>query len=150
VRTDGSSTSASVIVDDIAPGLFTASADGRGPVIGQVTQEFSDGTKKTFPAWQCKLPGACRTIPILLSRRASTTVRLRGTGFRNAGLKPNIRVWIGEVPVPVLSSSHDTESGIDQLMIRLPLNLRGAGETDLFFTVEGVLSNVVRINCGGA
>jgi hypothetical protein len=38
--------------------------------------------------------------------------------------------------------------GRDQVTIQLPVELKGAGETDLMMTVDGVLSNVVRIHCG--
>jgi hypothetical protein len=44
--------------------------------------------------------------------------------------------------------SRSTEPGNDQLTIRLPDALEGVGETDLYFTVNGQISNVVRINCG--
>ena len=104
VRTDGSRSIANVIVADTAPGFWTASADGRGPVIGQVSQRFADGSTKTFPAWECENGVyGCRTIPIPMSDGVSTTVRLDASGIRYANPKAAIRVTVGDVPVQVLS-----------------------------------------------
>ena len=50
--------------------------------------------------------------------------------------------------MPVLSYGAADDLGRDQLTIRLPDELRGAGETDLMLTLNGKLSNVVRIHCG--
>jgi len=84
-----------------------------------------------------------------MSPHVSTTVRLAGTGFRNAGPKADIRAMAGGVSVPVVSFGPmpgvDTR---DQLTIKLPDELIGYGETDLWLKVNGVLSNVVRINFG--
>ena len=150
VRSDGSSSTAPVIIADVAPGFFTASADARGAVMGEVVQRWADsGQTKTFAAAECGSSG-CRTVPIPLSGGVITTVRLAGSGIRNAGPNAAIRVTVGGVAVPVLSfGAADTKDvGRDQVTIQLPLELRGAGETDLVMTVNSVLSNVVRIHCG--
>jgi uncharacterized protein (TIGR03437 family) len=134
----------------VAPGFFTASADARGAVMGDVVQRWADsGQTKTFATSECG-SGGCRTVPIPLSDGVTTTVRLAGSGIRNAGPNAAIRVTVGGVAVPVLSfGAADTKDvGRDQVTIQLPLELRGAGETDLVMTVNSVLSNVVRIHCG--
>lgn len=147
VRSDGTSSAGKVMIADVAAGFWTAAHDGRGPVIGRVLQRFPDGRTTGFPAWECS-NGACRTAAIPLSDRARTTVRLEGTGFRHAGPDAAIRVTVDDVPVPVLSFGPLPGLGRDQLIIQLPDELRGRGETDLVMTVNGGLSNVVRINCG--
>jgi uncharacterized protein (TIGR03437 family) len=150
VRSDGSSSTAPVILADVAPGFLTASSDARGAVAGEVVQRWVDsGQTKTFATAECG-SGGCRTVPIALSGGVITTVRLAGSGIRNAGPNAAIRVTVGRIVVPVLSFGvADTDDrGRDQVTIQLPLELRGAGETDLVMTVGSVLSNVVRINCG--
>jgi cytochrome c peroxidase len=147
VRTDGSIARSTVPIADLAPGIFTVPPDGRSAAVGQVTQHVAGKPDKSFPTWECGKNG-CRTVPISLSAGVSTTVRLEGTGFRYAGGHPDIQVTVHGIRVPVLSIGRSTEPGNDQLTIRLPDSLAGAGETDLYFTVAGVLSNVVRINCG--
>jgi len=151
VRTDGSSSTATVIVANTAPGFWTATADGRGPVIGRVTQRTADGSTKTFPAWECKNGVyGCRTVPIPLSDGVSTTVRLDASGIRYADPKAAVRVTVGDVPVRVLSFGAGDDVGRDQVTIKLPAQLPDAGETDVMMTVDGLLSNVARIAIAGA
>jgi len=147
VRSDGTISAGKVMAADVAAGLWTASHDGRGPVIGHVLQRFPDGRTAEFPTWECS-NNACRTVAIPLSDRVGTTVRLEGTGFRHAGPHAAIRATVDDVPVPVVSFGPTPAPGRDQLTIQLPHSLRGRGETDLVMSVDGALSNVVRINCG--
>ena len=150
VRSDGSSSAAPVIIADVAPGFLTVTSDARGAVAGEVVQRWMDsGETKRFATSECG-SGGCRTVPIPLSDRVMTTVRLAGSGIRNAGPDAAIRVTVGGIAVPVLSfgAADRDDVGRDQVTIQLPLELRGAGETDLTMTVGSVLSNVVRINCG--
>jgi uncharacterized protein (TIGR03437 family) len=150
VRSDGSSSAAPVILADVAPGFLTVTSDARGAVAGEVVQRWMDsGETKRFATSECG-SGGCRTVPIPLSGGVITTVRLVGSGIRNAGPDAAIRVTVGGIAVPVLSfgAADRDDVGRDQVTIQLPLELRGAGETDLTMTVGSVLSNVVRINCG--
>jgi cytochrome c peroxidase len=151
VRTDGSRSTAHVVVANVAPGFWTATADGRGPVIGRVFQRFANGGTKTFPDWKCE-NGAygCRTVPIPLSDGVTTTVRLDASGIRYADPKAPVRVTVGDVPVQVLSFGAGDDVGRDQVTIKLPAQLPDTGETDLTMTVDGLLSNVVRIDIAGA
>jgi uncharacterized protein (TIGR03437 family) len=139
VRTDGSVAKGKVLIADTAPALFTSPPDGRSAVVGQVTQRAAGQPDKSFPI---------STTPIPLYPGVSTSVRLLGTGFRYAGDHPDIRVTVGGVVTPVLAVGRSTEPGNDYLTIQLPDELAGAGETDLYFTMNGQLSNVVRINLG--
>ena len=139
VRTDGSVSKGKVLIADTAPSLFAFPPDGRSAVAGQVTQRAAGRPDKSFPI---------STTPIPLQPGVSTSVRLLGTGFRYAGEHPDIRVTVGDIMVPVLAAGRSTEPGSDYLTIRLPDELAGIGETDLYFTLNGQLSNVVRINLG--
>ncbi len=150
VRSDGSKSASRVMIAGVAPGFFTASSDARGAVIGQVVQRSPDAAPaKRFAASEC-VRGVCRVVPIPLSSRLTTTVRLIGSGIRNAGPGAAIRVTVGGVAVRVLSTGAVDDVGRDQVTIQLPAELRGAGETDLVMTVNGALSNVVRIHCASA
>ena len=139
VRTDGSVSKGKVLIADTAPALFTSPPDGRSAVVGQVTQRAAGQPDKSFPI---------STTPIPLHSGVSTSVRLLGTGFRYAGNHPDIRVTLGGVVAPVMAVGRSTEPGNDYLTIQLPNELAGTGETDLYFTMNGQLSNVVRINLG--
>ena len=76
-----------------------------------------------------------------------TTVRLEGTGFRHAAASAKVRVTVGDVDVPVLSFGALPGMGRDQVTVRLPDELRGRGEVDVVLTVDGAISNVVRMKC---
>jgi uncharacterized protein (TIGR03437 family) len=147
VRSDGTSSAARVLIANVAPGFWTASHDGRGPAIGWATQRSGTGQSTEFPIWECS-SGGCRAVPIRLGPSASTTLRLEGTGFRHASSLAGIRVTVDDVPVPVVSYRPLPGNGRDELIVRLPNALQGRGEKDLVMTVDGVVSNVVQIDCG--
>ena len=148
VRSDGSKSAGRVIIADVAPGFFTASFDARGAVTGEVSQRDAGGVRLgTSAASECAA-GQCRAVPIPLSENVSTTVRLAASGLRNAGPHAKVRVTVGGTAVPVLSFGPADDVGRDQVTIQLPVEFRGAGETDLMMTVNGALSNVARIRCG--
>src|SRR5207248_1081206 len=73
VRTDGSVSKSRVLIGDLAPGLFTAPADGRSEAVGTVTQHVPGKPDKVFPTSECD-EGGCRSVPIRLSKDVSTTV----------------------------------------------------------------------------
>jgi uncharacterized protein (TIGR03437 family) len=141
VRADGSVAKSSVLIADVAPGLFSMIPDGRSAADAVVTQGA-----KSFRAWECG-GGGCRTVGIGLAGGLATTLRVLGTGFRFVGLRPDVRVMVGGVRVPVVSMGRSGEPGVDQITVRLPDALAGVGETDLYFTANGEVSNVVRVNC---
>jgi len=89
VRADGSVSRSTVLIADVAPGLFTVIPDGRSAADGQVTQRMAGRPNKSFPNWECGQSG-CRAVPIPLSPGVFTTVRLLGTGFRYVGEHPNV------------------------------------------------------------
>ena len=146
MRSDGSHTASNFIIADVAPGLWSATSDGRGPAIGQVVQRFSNGKVAQFPTWNCSK--GCRTISIPLTRRAATAVRIEGTGFRFTRSTASVHVIVDGIQVPVEGFGAIPGDSHDQVTIRLPNELRGRGEVDLWLTADGALSNVVRINCG--
>src|ERR1019366_26205 len=102
-RSDVSSSSAPVIIADVARGFLTVSSDARGAVAGEVVQRWADsGETKRFATAECG-SGGCRTVPIPLSGGVITTVRVAGSGIRNAGPDAAIRVTGGGIAGPVLS-----------------------------------------------
>jgi uncharacterized protein (TIGR03437 family) len=152
VRSDGSVSSSGIIIADAAPGLWTATYDGRGPIIAQVLQKYANGKTAQFPAWHCE-PGVyptegCHTVPIPLSAAASTTVRIDGAGFRYARSRGSFQAFVDGVSVPVESFGPMPNSARDEITIKLPEELKGRGEVDLYIVADGALSNVVRINIG--
>lgn len=139
VRDDGSTTTGRIVVTDVAPGLWTTNAESRGGVVGKVTQHFRDG--------RVRVSDAAKPIPLAANVR--TTVRMPGTGFRYVHSRSSVQVTIGGKPAKVVSFGPDTGTPYDdQLTVEIPNELKDAGDVDVWFTVDGVLSNVVRLNFG--
>jgi uncharacterized protein (TIGR03437 family) len=148
VRQDGTRSSTNITIGDTAPGFWTE-VSCRGPAVGSATQVFQDGRTATSPVSFCK-GSDCRTIPIPVTSRASTRVRLAVNGFRYAGSASKIEVTIGGIPVRVVSFGPSAgDPGVDQMTIEIPAALRGLGETDLICHLNGRVANAVRINVGG-
>jgi uncharacterized protein (TIGR03437 family) len=134
-------------VAPIAPGLFTANADGRGVVAASAIQIIAGRTlQRPLPVFRCSdTPGSCVSVPIQLGVDTPTYVALYGTGIRSADVG-SVAVFIDGNSVPVLYAGPQPESeGLDQINIELPLTLRAAGEVDVVIEAGGVLSNTARI-----
>jgi uncharacterized protein (TIGR03437 family) len=146
IRKDGSSSERQVLIRDIAPALLTAAADGRGAAVAFVSQTGAGVEAASVPAWTCQ--SGCRTVPISLASGVSTTVRLIGSGFRYVHDKASLRAITGGIEVPVESVAPSDVPGNDQLTIRVPDELIGVGEVELYVRADRELSNVVTINFG--
>jgi uncharacterized protein (TIGR03437 family) len=99
----------------VAPGLFTADASGKGAPAGL-------------------------TAPIEVGEDGAMIV-LYGTGFRHA---KKATCTVAGRPVEVLYAGAQGDfPGLDQLNVRLPASLRGAGAAPLQLEVDGVAANPV-------
>ncbi|MDR3700632.1 MAG: di-heme enzyme [Candidatus Sulfopaludibacter sp.] len=146
-HSDGTTESASVTIADVAPGFWTAPADGRGPVIAVVRGAVPGKPPLDVPLYECK-SGKCSSVAVPFAGNNSRVVRLFGTGFRYAADLSDIQVTVAGIRVPVLAFGPAGDAGVDRLTVRLPSRLRGRGEVDLVCSIRGRLSNVVRINLG--
>lgn len=126
-------------VHDVAPGLFTAKSDGKGAAVG--LQTF-DGVQH---AGLTNADGSTRAVDAGTLERPSYLV-LFGTGWRNALSKGDARVTIAGYDAPVeYAGQQGYYVGLDQLNVRVPYVLRGAGEVDLVLTVSGIEANRVKV-----
>ena len=72
---------------------------------------------------------------------------LYGTGLRNRASAEDVSVRAGETPLEVLYAGPQGHyEGLDQINVRVPAALAGAGLLDLNVTISGVASNALRIN----
>lgn len=144
VRTDGSISRSRIVIADVAPGLWTATADGRGPAMALVTQRLSNGATKTFNSWRCDANG-CADVAIGVQPQSDTTLQLIATGFRYAGSHPNVVVTLGDRRLtPIFLAPRITPEN-DNLTIRIPRDFRATGDIDVWFSVNGITSNVARL-----
>jgi len=104
------------------------------------------GTQSQIPVFSCNASG-CTTVPIHLGVDTPIYLSLYGTGIRNRSSLANVTCTIGGVSVPVQYAGPQTQfAGLDQVNVLVTLNLRGLGEVDVVLTVDGQVSNAVRVN----
>ncbi len=119
---------------NISPGIFTRLANGRGA-----------------PAALASSDGGL-TYPILMANEDGTPVELQvgniavlfGTGFRFLSGQPTASA-AGIDFAPTYAGAQGQLIGLDQINLFIPESLRGKGETDLVFNLDGKTTNAVRI-----
>ena len=129
-------------VDNVAPGLFTITADGKGIPAGYST--FDNATLKAL----FNPDGTSRAIEAGSAQRPNYLV-LFGTGLRKRSSLGNVQVRIGGIVSQVdYAGLQKDYIGLDQLNVVIPTGARGSGEVDLILTVDGKQANKVRVNIG--
>ncbi len=141
--------SGSAQVNSIAPGLFTANANGKGAPAATAARYSADGSATPVAVFQCAGGGGtCSTSPISLGGPTDQVyLTLYGTGIRGLSSPAGVRCQIGGVDAPVVfAGAQGGFVGLDQVNVILPQSLAGKGEVDLALTVDGVAANAVRVN----
>jgi uncharacterized protein (TIGR03437 family) len=133
----------------VAPGLFSANNNGRGPAAAIVGRLHADGTTTFESTVTCgTIAGACSNSPIDLSSTSDQVVlELFGTGIRGRSSLSDVRVSVGGVLVtPSYAGPQPQYPGMDQVNIPLPKTLAGRGELNIDLAVAGHRANLVTIN----
>ncbi len=133
----------------VAPGLFSANANGQGVTAAVALRARANGTQSfepvaTFDSTQNRFV----SVPIDVGPETDTVfLLLYGTGVRFRSALSGAGVKIGGVDAQVdYAGAQNDFAGLDQLNVRLPRSLIGRGEVDVALTVDGQMSNTVRIN----
>ena len=135
---DRTSAAFSARIDETAPGLFTAKADGKGAVVGAQTFDGINNVPLTKP------DGTTRAVDAGELQRTSFLV-LYGSGWRFAA-KADVRVTINGLNAVVdYAGKQGAYVGLDQLNVRVPYVLRGAGEVELVLTIGTTEANRVKV-----
>ena len=99
-----------------------------------------------IPVFQCT-GLICNLEPISLGVDTPIYLTFYGTGIRGRSSLANVKVTIGTVEVaPTYAGPQPQTAGLDQVNVPLPLSLRGVGEVNVSVTVDGLKSNLVKIN----
>jgi uncharacterized protein (TIGR03437 family) len=137
-----------VNVNRVAPGIFSANANGQGVAAalalrikpdGQQVYEPTvryDDTAKRFLAVPIDLGNADEQVFLLLF----------GTGWRNRSTLDNVSISIGGQRVEALFAGAQGSPGLDQMNQRLPRSLAGRGEVDVVLQVDGQTANTVKVS----
>jgi uncharacterized protein (TIGR03437 family) len=125
-----------------APGLFAANGAGSGPPAAFLILAHADGTQTTTPVFQCDT--TCKTVPLDLGTSSDVAVlTLYGTGLSSA---LNAKVRIGTLDLtPDYAGPQGQFPGLDQVNVRLPVQLRGTGIQPISVLSGTMASNVLQV-----
>lgn len=132
----------SISIQTVAPGLFSARANGTGVAAAQFLRVSSDGPRTLGPIFD---PKTLAPTPVDLGSSGDQIyLQLYGTGLRGG----SAIATVGGVNVPVIGPVPQGEFiGLDQVNVGpLPHTLAGRGDLDIALTVAGQPSNVVTVN----
>jgi uncharacterized protein (TIGR03437 family) len=134
--------SGTVMVENVSPAIFTTAANGLGVAVAQTT---SNGTTYSPTA---NADGTARAVSVG-SATAPNYLVLYTTGMRRRSSLGAVRVTIGGVNAQVTYLGPNPRfTGLDQLNVKLPLEVRGRGMVDVVVTVDGRVSNVAKLSIG--
>jgi uncharacterized protein (TIGR03437 family) len=132
----------------VATGLFTANGNGQGVPAAVVLRVKADGSQ-SYEAVAEYDPAQRRFVsrPIELGAESDQVfLLLFGCGWRNRAALENVQVYFGETKADTLYAGKQPDStGLDQINARIPRNLAGRGEVELYITVDGKLANPVKV-----
>ncbi len=129
-------------IENVSPSVFTVSANGQGVAAAQTTFNGASFQPTANP------DGSARQISVGTAANPNFLI-LYGTGLRRRSQLSAVRVTIGGMNAQVdYLGAHSRLAGLDQLNVRLPLELRGRGLVDVVVTIDGRVSNAAKINIG--
>jgi uncharacterized protein (TIGR03437 family) len=139
---------ATIRIENAAPGLFAANANGQGVAAAVALRVLQDGSSVFEPIAQPDGLGRFVAIPIDLGAETDQIfLILFGTGIRYRSALEKVAAQIGGVDVEVLyAGAQGSFVGQDQVNLRLPRSLAGRGEVAVTMTVDGAIANSVSIN----
>jgi large repetitive protein len=145
-RSDASSASAGVTVTSVAPGLFSANASGQGIAAALVQRVHFDGSQAIEGAATYDA-GTKSMIPAPITVNSDAIyLQLYGTGIRNVTSTAQVSCTIGAKLVPALFAGPAPGFySLDQVNVKVPDGMAGAGSVNVMCTIAGQQSNTVTL-----
>ncbi len=139
-NSDGLVSSGVAIIRVVAPGLFTANADGQGVVAAIALRVKADGSQSYEPVAQFDA-AQNRFVPRPLDlgpEGDQVYLLLFGTGIRNRSSLSGVFARIGDVGAEVsFAGAQGDFTGLDQINVLVPRSLAGRGEVYIQMSVLG-------------
>jgi uncharacterized protein (TIGR03437 family) len=145
LRNGQRSTAGQLLVEPLAPGLFTANQTGEGVAAAIFVRFRGDGSSTFEYVFEDAPGGGYKATDLTFTITEDTNyLYLYGTGMR-AGMVAT--ATIGGVDVPVTGPAPSSEfAGLDQVNLGpLPGNIRGLGEVEIRLVVDGIPANPVTV-----
>jgi len=136
-------------ISRVAPGIFSATSDGKG-IAAAVILRVKPGNVQTFER-MVQLDtqqGKFVTVPVDVGPAADNVfLVLFGTGFRFFTMLPSVSVTIGGMSSQVsFAGAQGPLLGLDQCNILIPKALATRGDVDVVLTVNGKVTNTLKMN----
>jgi uncharacterized protein (TIGR03437 family) len=147
--TNGRVSTGSAQISPVAPGLFSANANGQGTAAGVVLRLRGNGTQQYEPISQFdSSQNRFVSTPIDIGPNTDQVfLILFGVGARNRSSLSAVAAQIGGAATEALYAGPQGDFvGLDQINLRIPRSLAGRGEVDVVMSIDGKNPNVVRIN----
>lgn len=149
VNNNGGIAQGTLQVTNVAPGLFSVDASGRGLAAANVLRVKADGSQSyepvgRFDATQSKFVA----VPIDLGPATDQVfLLLYGTGIRYRNSLANVSAKLGGTDAQVLfAGAQGGYVGLDQINVQIPRSLIGRGLVDVALTVNGMNANTVQVS----
>jgi uncharacterized protein (TIGR03437 family) len=144
---DGRLSAANINIVTVAPGLFTANANGQGVPAGYLLRVSGNGSQTVEVIATTSPTGQRVPLAIDLGPESDQVfLVLFGTGFRRRSALSAVTATIGGAEAEVLfAGTQGGLAGLDQANIRIPRSLAGRGEVEVVLRVDGKAANIVRI-----
>lgn len=137
-----------IMVAPVAPGLFSANADGQGVPAAVALRIKADGAQSYEPVARFD-PTLNRFVamPLDLGEAGDQLfLALFGTGMRGRSSLAAVNATLGGVANEVLfAGAVDGLAGLDQINLRIPRALGGRGEVEVSLSADGKTANIVKL-----
>jgi uncharacterized protein (TIGR03437 family) len=120
----------------VAPGIFSASADGKGLAAAQIVRVHPDGTQTLETVSSTPINIGSDTLYLVLY----------ASGVRNRSSLAGVTCVINGLNLPVTFAGPQGQyPGLDQVDMLLPASLKGAGQVNVSLIVDAQPSNTVTL-----
>ncbi|HZN11445.1 MAG TPA: hypothetical protein VFC61_07200, partial [Blastocatellia bacterium] len=145
---DGWVSSGVLQIETVAPGIFTANQNGQGAAAAVALRVSADGAQSFAPTARFDAQ-ANRFLPAPVDLGAESDqvfLVLFGTGLRFRSSLPAVSATVGGVGAEaIFAGAAPGFAGLDQVNLRLPRSVAGAGDVEVGLVVDGKAANPVRV-----
>ncbi len=145
----GSPSTEAILIADVAPGLFSADASGKGLAAALALRKKADG-ELIYESVLAYDQNQSRFVPIPIEFDKpgdEVFLILFGTGWRGRNKGAPVTATVGGIPAQVLyAGPQGGLVGVDQLNLLLPRSLAGKGDANINVTIDGHNLNTVKVN----
>lgn len=146
---EGSASMGKVQITAVKPGLFSADSTGSG-FAAAIAQRIKAGISQSYEQVVSYNPSLNKFVGLPIDLGPDTDqvfLNLFGTGIRHRSALSAVTASIGGVAAPVFYAGDQIYfAGLDQINVLIPRSMAGRGEVGVNITVDGQVSNSVKVN----